>query len=62
MAGWGAMVGALYACWQTTRDRGFPADLNGFAYLVGSMLGGIAFGAALFALISVLRNRILGTK
>lgn len=62
IAGWGGMFGALYCCWQTTRDQGFPVGTNGFAYLVGAAIGGAAFGAALFALVSALRNRILGAK
>lgn len=61
-ARWGAIFGAAYIFWDTTRKSGLPVGTDGFAYLAGAIFAGAVVGAAMFAAVSGLRNLITGAK
>lgn len=61
---WGAVLGPIYLLIQASIDRHMPEtwSLDSIIYLISFLGGGALGGAALFALVSGVRNLILRAK
>lgn len=61
---WGLFLGPLYSFAKAYFDGTLPRvwDADGLAYILGGLIGGALGGAALFALVSGVRNLILRAK